>query len=405
MDNKKTFVITPGIRNSRGHEIHGYAITEALKQYKDVEVLSLKKLDTSLIGRFFIWPMIEITKQIIASLSWLKFDELLRGKEKTKKQKYKTSLSTGLIGRGLVKFLKSRNDLGDIQIVSSHYAAIAAAQKAGVKNLTLIGPDFFPHPQTAIPGVFITSPGESFTKELMEYGIDQEFIKEIGTIVTPEAAENSKKYRELRLKVAKGEHNPMHILITMGGAGPEIKYVVQAVQKLKELILTGHQLCSISIVVGDDRGVRKRLRKKLLKMLNNQILIHEEGCGFRVFGGEHGFTKAREVKKTWELLASSEETNKIRPVDLVFTRPNDISLISTAMGIPTILFEAVGGHEVKARDYLTKEIKTSVLFEDWLKLRQGGDVINLGRNIEMLGTTEKFKFDSGEKLNLIVSQK
>ncbi len=400
----KILLITPGIRNSRGHEIHGYAIEQALKQFTNVEVRKLKELDTSLIGRLFIWPLIEFMKDLIASLPKLKFDEATRG---ATHKEYKVALSTKLIGRGLVKFLKEQPNYQDITLVSSHYAAIAAAKTAGLKKLVLIGPDFFPHAQTAIPEVLITSPGKAFTEELIEFNIKKENIRETGTILTPNARKNAKKYKDVRAKVATEKENPMHILITIGGAGPEIKYVIETVKKLKELILTGHQLASISLIVGDNRPSRIRLRKKLTGIIEKHLLKDIKGSGFRMFGGTKETQKMNEVAKTWEILESSPETNGLPPVDLIFTRPNDISLIATAMGIPTILFPASGSHEVKALKYLSNELNCSVPYEKWMKLKQPGEIINLGEPLSARIGEESGGFinsDSGDQLIKIVRE-
>ncbi|HEC64395.1 MAG TPA: hypothetical protein ENI23_03795 [bacterium] len=396
---KKILLITPGIKNSRGHEIHGYAIEQSLKQYTDVEVISLKQIDTSLIGKLIIWPGIQIMKQLIASLPFLKFDEATRGKTA---DEYKVALTTKLIGRGLVKYLKSQDNPENLTLVSSHYAGVAAGKEAGLTRLTEVGPDFYPHDQTAIPRTYITSPSESFTKELKALNVEDKYIKKTGAILTPAAAKNAVEENSIRDDVASGKKNPMHILITMGGAGPEANEVVAVVEKIRDLILDGHQLCSISVVAGDNRANRRRLRKKLMNIVFDQILNDTDGCGFRVFGGEKGFTKKDEVVKTWELLASSKDTNGLKPVDLVFTRPNDISLISTAMGIPTVLFTASGSHEVKARKHMAEDLKTSVLFEDWMVNQQMGKIIEIGTKVLRGKKIGSIPMDSGEKLIEVV---
>lgn len=364
----------------------------------------LKELDKSILGRLLIWPAVEIMKTLIAQFPMLSFDEAARG---TSNKKYKVGISTILLGRGLVKFFKKNPFYQKIPVVSSHYAAIAAGKKTGLKKLLIIGPDFFPHPQTAIPDVVITSPGKVFTDELLKLGVKKENIREIGVILTPKAEENAKKYIEVRKKVALTKKNPMHILITMGGAGPETNEVIETVQKLKELILAGHQLCSISVVVGDNRPDRVRLRKKLMNIIQNQILEDTKGRGFRVFGGKKGFTKKDEVKKTWELVASSIETNGLPPVDLMFTRPNDMSLISTAMGIPTILYKACGSHEKKAEHYLTNSAKFSIPFQRWKKIKQTGEIIDLGNPLEaafIMKSRGLIKSDSGGNLIEVINE-
>jgi len=405
MNFEKVLVVTTGIKNSRGHEIHGKAIKESLRRFTKVEVRTLKELDSSLLGRFIIWPLIQFGKQLTSDLSSLRFDDALRGKE-TKKG-YKESLTTKLIGRGFKNFLKKHPSYKDIPIISSHYAAIAAARDAGHTKNILVGPDFFPHDQTAIPETLITSPSDSFSNELISYGVKEENIKQIGTVITPGAARNAEKYRELRMRVASGKENPMHILITIGGAGPETKYVLDTVKRLKELILMGHQLCSITLVVGDGRPGRRRLRRKFMGIIKNQILEDTEGCGFRIFGGVKGYEKKDEVNKTWELLESSLDTNGFHPVDLIFTRPNDMSLISATMGIPTILYAPSGSHEIKARHYLSKELKSALLYEEWIKLKHPGEVINLGKPLEMAfekGSVGFITSDSGEKLIDVVRE-
>ena len=403
---EKVLVITTGIRNSRGHEIHGKAVKEALRRFTKVEMRTLKELDNTLLGKFIIWPIIEFGKQLTSDLSSLRLDNILRGKE-SKSGKYRVSLTTKLIGRGLKNFLKKHPTYKDVPIVSSHYAAIAAARAAGHSKNLLIGPDFFPHDQTAVPETLITSPNDSFTKELKEYGVVEENIRQIGTVITPTAARNAAQYKELRTKVASGDKNPKHVMITIGGAGPEIKYVIDTVKRLTNLISTGHQICTITVVVGDGRAERRRLRSTLMKITKGQILEDDDGCGFRVFGGTKGYEKKDEVNKTWELLESSEDTNGLHPIDLIFTRPNDISLISTTMGIPTILYAASGSHEIKARDYLSKTLKCSLLYEEWIKLKQPGEIINLGKPLETAFDKKTVGFiesDSGEKLIQVVRE-
>ncbi|MBQ5780343.1 MAG: hypothetical protein IIW10_00120 [Spirochaetaceae bacterium] len=239
----------------------------------------------------------------------------------------------------------------DIPFLSTHPWVGHGAVAANIENVVTIVPDNFPVAFHLVPGSThaIQSPSAYMgyrtfmsmgQKMLIQECLPQDAIFECGHYVDHEIVENVEIDCENRLRRMR-ENKPRRILLTMGGAGAQVKHFSSIVEFLK-----GHiedKKCTLFINMGDHNARWENLKANFDEM-GVPYCLHSDWDESRSFiancHGEDAY--GIHVFLHNYFYAAVYSTNLLmRICDVMITKPSELSFYP----VPKIFIQRVGRHE------------------------------------------------------------
>lgn len=341
IDRPEIIIASGGLKNSKGHDVYAALTGKALEeQGRRSATIPLEPQDLEAAGlpTKVLWGMIENGKATAGDLNPNSL--LARGFHwlagiARQSQLINSPLAYEFNER--LAGLYERNGINTADILSSHYMAftgtgLSSAPQTGRK--ILMGPDFQAHPQVAkylsegkIDTVF--SPNPQYTNSLLVMGAPKEKILSWSPVLPNLIIDNAQ---------SQLGHDPtkFNVLAAVGGSAVDAKQLEATVRHLVE---EGHD---VTVICGDNQPDKIELKRALSKFA--ACSSDHRASRLTLMGGTEGTTRSQEIAYLMWALG--------RPFNVALTRPNELAVIASALGFPSVLLDPFQPHEEQAHHHL-----------------------------------------------------
>jgi len=238
----------------------------------------------------------------------------------------------------------------DTPIIATHCYVALAAVSAGFKNVINLVIDNHAQWFVVVPGCLNLVQGPVNYQNFLKMGVDPANIQIAGHWIPRDLVMNIPSDCELRIQRAKsgfktGAFKPRRILIPVGGAGAQRKFIVQFVRALKPLIL--EQKVQLFLNAGDHEHMKAAFQSVLSEIgLDGQYDTVDSTAGVHAF--RDNLLKGKEPNTQVTLFSFSDyfpavATTDIlsRVADVLACKPSELAFYP----VPKLMIRRVGDHE------------------------------------------------------------
>ena len=235
-----------------------------------------------------------------------------------------------------------------LPMISSYPLNGQMAVACGFRRVVNLVPDNFPQHFLLVPGAMNLLQSPAAYGLFREMGVPAASLGVAGHWVSREIAENAKRDCEARIRRA-AERRPRRILLPIGGAGAQRKYVSALLRAIAPKLARGEMLLFLN--TGDHDAIFAWFKS----LLEEQKVPFEaveswkgllEFCGrHELSGSEPGAAKPATVfhfASRFEAFAATERLMRVS--DILATKPSELGFFP----IPKLFFRRVGDHEAGA---------------------------------------------------------
>jgi hypothetical protein len=234
----------------------------------------------------------------------------------------------------------------DVPLIAAHPWIGQIAVACGMKTVINLVIDNHPQYFVLVPGAYNLVQAPSYFSKLLNMGIPAATLQYAGHWVSSEIAGNAKADCEARI-VRCQKKLPLRVLIAIGGAGAQQKYVQGFVLGMRPLLESGR--VKLYINSGDHSFMAEHLRG-LFEKEGLEFALHRSQAALDGFCKEHALGRLDHVVSDPMVTIFNFETHYeafratdylIRVCDVLATKPSELAFFP----VPKLHLRHVGGHE------------------------------------------------------------
>ena len=233
-------------------------------------------------------------------------------------------------------------------VISAYPVHAQIAARAGFQKVINLVPDNYPQYFVLAPGALNLLQGPAAYGRFRDMGVPAKDLEVAGHWVSESLATNAGADSEARIKRAENKQ-PRRVLLPIGGAGAQKKYVLELLGLIKEELKRGDLYLFLN--TGDHEHVYSAIKK----YLGSENISHESvttWSGLKDFCGKHDltagepdFTPAVTLFHFDSHFAAFAATDLLMRVsDVLATKPSELAFFP----IPKLFLRRVGDHEAQS---------------------------------------------------------
>ncbi len=258
----------------------------------------------------------------------------------------------------------------DLPVVSAYPLHAQIAVHSGFPNVINLVPDNHPQHFVLAPGAVNLVQGPASYARFREMGVPAKELDVAGHWVSRELVENAVADSEARIQRAQ-DNRPRRILLPIGGAGAQKKYVGEVLEALQGKLREGE--IRLFLNAGDHRPVFKAFRKNL-EELRVEYSVVDSWSKLQTFAEGHAIGKddppgTKPVTifhfESSHFAAFAATDVLMRCSDILATKPSELAFFP----LPKLFLRRVGDHEAASA------IRAMELGEGTVECREPEDAV------------------------------
>mmetsp|Transcript_11778 Transcript_11778/g.31109 ORF Transcript_11778/g.31109 Transcript_11778/m.31109 type:complete len:517 (-) Transcript_11778:98-1648(-) len=234
----------------------------------------------------------------------------------------------------------------DVPLIAAHPWIGQIAVACGIKTVINLVIDNHPQYFVLVPGAYNLVQAPSYYSKLLTMGIPAATLQYAGHWVSRDIALNARADCEARIKRCQ-KKQPTRLLVAIGGAGAQQKYVQGFILGMRPLLESGR--VKLFINSGDHGFMADNLRA-LFDREGLQHVLHRSQAALESFLAEHELSRLDDPSTDPMITIFNFETHYeafratdylIRVADVLATKPSELAFFP----IPKLHLRHVGGHE------------------------------------------------------------
>lgn len=230
-----------------------------------------------------------------------------------------------------------------LPVLSSYPMNGQIAAASGFKRVVQMVPDYYPQYYLLVPGALNLVQGPDAYDQFVKMGIPKENLAVAGHWVSRDIAQNAEADSQERInRLDRGR--PLRILFPVGGAGAQKGFLLNWLEKAKDLIASG----SVQFVIntGDHRLVFEALTRRLSQLTINHTCITDHSamkqwCLDHPLSGKDPGDPVTIFNFEGHYEAFAATDHLIRVCDVLATKPSELAFFP----VPKLFVKRVGDHE------------------------------------------------------------
>jgi len=231
----------------------------------------------------------------------------------------------------------------DTPVICTHCVAGNTAIACGFKKVINLVVDNHAKWDVVVPGAINLVQGPKMYMDLLNIGVPQDHLRYAGHWIPRDIVENLSSDCRIRVQRAHAGE-PMRLLVPIGGAGAQKRFVSQFVRALRKDLLEGR--CELVLNAGDHSDIQKAFTSVLAEMPDVSVSLVQSAEGLQKL--LHRFHSGLPAEAQVTLLAFDEyfsavcaTDNLIRCSDVLICKPSELAFYP----IPKLHIRRVGDHE------------------------------------------------------------